>query len=363
MRLDLDVLAQGCAHIFGTKTLRSYQLDGLAAIALAYDEYGRGKAEDLAYMYAIAAHETALTMQPVIETRQGSELQNPSVDEAIRRLEKAWTKGRLSWVKKPYWRKDADGLSWLGRGYPQVTHKVNYVKAEMLTGVSFTKNPDLMLNSTNAAKVMVIMMLNGGFTGHKLSEYFSDGHSDPYNARRIINGTESAAKVAAFYTQFLPAVTAAIAAYKANASKTILVGQPAPEPGLLPPPPVPIALPASPPAPSIAPEPPAPSLAKSKIVQASAGIVAGQVVTGIKVASDMANTVSQQVQQSVQQVNGAVQQVTDTVTVVKSNTTSWVGLVSSNLSWPVVLTVLVATTVLAGFIILERGKLKTLFGV
>jgi predicted chitinase len=112
-------------------------------------------------------------------------------------------------VKKAYWRKDADGLSWLGRGLPQVTHKANYEWAEKETGIQFTKNPDLMLIMSNAVTVMFIGMIEGKFTGKKLSDYFDKDTDDAFNARRIINGTESAAKVAAYHAHFLRAVKAA----------------------------------------------------------------------------------------------------------------------------------------------------------
>ena len=59
----------------------------------------------LAYVLATARHETANTMKPVMETLADN------VTEAQRRLERAWTGGRLPWVKTPYWRTDSDGKS------------------------------------------------------------------------------------------------------------------------------------------------------------------------------------------------------------------------------------------------------------
>ena len=182
------------------------QVEGCNAIL---DEWERRKLTDmrwLAYMLATTFHETAAAMQPVIETRQPGEAKNPSVDTAIARLERAWANGKMPWVKYAYWRKDARGLSWLGRGLPQVTHEDNYKWAEIETGIKFTKNPDLMLEMRNAIPVMFIGMLRGKFTGRRLSDYFSANENDPVNARRIINGTESAAKVAGHYADFLRAL-------------------------------------------------------------------------------------------------------------------------------------------------------------
>lgn len=189
--------------------LTAGQVDGCVSIL---GEWERRKLTDLrhlAYMLATPFHETAGTMQPVIETRQPSEDKNPSVDTAIARLERAWAAGKMPWVKTAYWRKDADGFSWLGRGLPQVTHKSNYTWAEAETGVPFTKNPDLMLKMEHAVPVMFIGMLKGKFTGRRLADYFSSNEDDPVNARRIINATESAVKVAGYHRAFLKALKAA----------------------------------------------------------------------------------------------------------------------------------------------------------
>lgn len=147
-------------------------------------------------------------MQPVIETRQPGEATNPSVDEAIRRLEKAWAAGKMPWVKTAYWRKDAAGLSWLGRGLPQVTHRVNYERAERELGVPFTKRPELMLKIEHAVPVAFEGMVEGWFTGKKLSDYLAGTKPDYLNARRIINGTESAATVAGYAVKFESALRA-----------------------------------------------------------------------------------------------------------------------------------------------------------
>ncbi len=174
----------------------------------------------LAYCLATAWHETAKAMQPVIETRTTKDKDNPSVDTAIARLEASWKRGKLPWVKQPYWRKDAKGLSWLGRGYPQVTHLSNYARAEKETGIGFTANPDLMLIAANAVPVMFSGMSKGWFTGHKLGDYFlPNGHFSvkdknckeselltAVDARHIINGTESATTVAGYYMVFVKAL-------------------------------------------------------------------------------------------------------------------------------------------------------------
>jgi hypothetical protein len=106
--------------VFGT-ALKPAQTAGITAI-LAEALKRHTPLAWLAYILATVYHETARTMQPVRETLAKSD------DAAIAILEKSWAAGKMPWVKSPYWRKDVDGRSWLGRGLVQLTHLVNYQK-------------------------------------------------------------------------------------------------------------------------------------------------------------------------------------------------------------------------------------------
>jgi hypothetical protein len=187
------------------------QVDGMNVILDEWDRRGLNELSWLAYVLATAFHETARWMQPVIETRRASEPQNPSVDTAIARLDNAWAGGRLPWVRQPYWRKDANGVSWLGRGFVQLTFKTNYQTAQTKTGIPCTTQPELMLTAAPAATVMYGGMIGGWFTGKKLSDYLGNGKLDFLNARRIINGLDRASDVASYANQFYDAVNAASA--------------------------------------------------------------------------------------------------------------------------------------------------------
>lgn len=156
----------------------------------------------IAYELATAFHETGQRMQPIIETTLPGEKTPPSVDTAIKRLNSSFARGRMPWVKTVYWRKDANGLSWLGRGLPQVTHLTNYRRAEKELGVPFTKNPDLMLELKYAVPVMHRGMTEAWFTKYRLSDFFNAKKTDWVGARRIINGQESAEKVAGYAKAF-----------------------------------------------------------------------------------------------------------------------------------------------------------------
>ncbi len=112
--------------------LASGQVAGLAAVLDAWEARNpiEGPAA-LAYVLATAFHETAATMQPVRETLAKTD------QLAVARLESAYSAGRLRTVKTPYWRYDADGRTWLGRGLVQLTHRRNYQKMSALMVANF----------------------------------------------------------------------------------------------------------------------------------------------------------------------------------------------------------------------------------
>jgi hypothetical protein len=102
-----------------------------------------------------------------------------------------------------------DGYKYRGRGFVQLTGRSNYTKMQQLTGVGLVDNPDLALSPATATKVMFEGMARGTFTGKKLSDYLNDTITDWVNARRIINGTDKAAKFAEWAKQFHSALIAA----------------------------------------------------------------------------------------------------------------------------------------------------------
>lgn len=166
--------------VFGT-SLSQQQVDGCEAIIGA----GRGlPLPHLAHCMAEAYHETGATMAPVRETFAKTD------DQAIARLERAWAKGQLSWVSKPYWRKDEQGRSWLGRGFVQLTWRDNYEKAAALTGVDLVGNPNAAMRPKVAAQILCEGCRVGMFTGKKLADF--DGVTyDHASARAIVNGDKN----------------------------------------------------------------------------------------------------------------------------------------------------------------------------
>ncbi|RFZ89382.1 hypothetical protein D0Y60_01765 [Shinella sp. WSJ-2] len=180
--------------ILGTSISQS-QAQGVEAILDEAERRGT-PLRHLAYILATAYHESAHTMQAVRETLATTD------DDAIRALESAWKRGKLPWVKTPYWRKDANGKSWFGRGLVQITHHPNYSKLGLLIGVDLVKDPSKALELSTAVKILFVGMELGSFTGKSLSDYISDGRADYEGARRIVNGTDRAALIAGYAKAF-----------------------------------------------------------------------------------------------------------------------------------------------------------------
>jgi putative chitinase len=161
--------------------------------------------EWIAYVLATAWHETGATMEPVRETFADTD------EQAIARLNAAWRKGQLTWVKTPYWE---DG--YFGRGFVQLTHKYNYEKMGEWLKLDLVGKPSLALDRKNAAKIIYEGMLKGMFTGKALPEYLDgvDG-TDAEDAREytrariIVNGKDKAKKIANYALKFEAALRGA----------------------------------------------------------------------------------------------------------------------------------------------------------
>lgn len=173
--------------------LKQPQVDGMTAIL---DCWERTMAADddrwLAYVLATVYHETARTMQPVRETLADSD------EKAVAILEDAFAKGRLSWVKTPYWRPDEDGKSWLGRGFVQLTHRRNYAAMTDITGIDLVAAPERAMEIEAALTILFEGMRRGSFTGHKLVDYFNAATADWAGARRIVNGMDRAEQIGGY---------------------------------------------------------------------------------------------------------------------------------------------------------------------
>lgn len=186
--------------------LNQREVNGLDAILggwaglTAAARIAAGGDDALAYVLATAFHETAATMQPVRETLALSDA------DAVARLERAYAAGRLPTVKTPYWRFDAEGRTWLGRGFVQLTHRRNYEAMSALTGIDLVSKPERAMEMDVAVSILIGGMRQGSFTGHRLGDHFSSGRRDWTGARKIINGTDRAELVAGYAKAFRAAL-------------------------------------------------------------------------------------------------------------------------------------------------------------
>lgn len=170
--------------LFGGR-LKASQVSGMEAI-LTECEKRNLPLPYVAYILATSYHETASTMQAIEEYGKG--------------------KGyRYGFPVQPY------GKAYYGRGHVQLTWIDNYRKMGEVVGKDLVQFPELALDPDISVEILITGMLRGMFTGKSLDDYYrvDTGVFDPIGARRIVNGTDRAAKIAGHYLDFLKALTVA----------------------------------------------------------------------------------------------------------------------------------------------------------
>ncbi len=93
--------------------------------------------------------------------------------------------------------KPGDGPRFKGRGYVQLTGRNNYTAYAKHTGIKLVNLPLILMNWP-ALSVLVLVdgMKRGAFTGRRLDEFVNAGRQDFVGARRVVNGTDKAGKIA-----------------------------------------------------------------------------------------------------------------------------------------------------------------------
>lgn len=178
-------------------SLKQSQVDGINAILSSINKHGVSK-QQASYIFATTYHETARTMQPIEEYGRGKGRPYGTWYKNSRGELYSWTDGSKT---KAYLQKDYPHL-YYGRSYPQLTWYVNYKKAGEILNADFLRNPELVMDLKYASDILVIGMLDGWFTGRKLSDYINFAKKDYYNARRIINGLDKATLIADYAKLF-----------------------------------------------------------------------------------------------------------------------------------------------------------------
>ena len=171
---------------FGSITPKA--IDGMKTIVHAFDEYIAPKGygdELLAFVLGNVFNETGKRMWPVRETNASSHA------GAMAALDKWWQSGKAAkaGVKSRYWK---DG--YYGRGLFQETHFGNYSKGSVLWQkwfgfkLDFAAKPDLFLHPLVSSLSAFIGVVEGKYTGRKLSDFTTNGQVDFAQARRMVNG-------------------------------------------------------------------------------------------------------------------------------------------------------------------------------
>ncbi|WP_267550408.1 hypothetical protein [Rhizobium rhizogenes] len=204
--------------VFGGK-LSQAQVNGMEAILDAVDAEGVTDLRQIAYILATPMIETGRSFVPIVENL------NYSAAGLLATFPKYFTAAQAqSYARQPqrianraYANRmgngnETSGQGWLyrGRSYVQITGRDNYAKFSTILGADLVGNPDLALSDDYAAKIIVVGMRDGIFTGHKLSNYFELGSADWVGARYIVNGQDKAQQIANYGRQFWTALKSAV---------------------------------------------------------------------------------------------------------------------------------------------------------
>ncbi len=164
--------------------LKASQVQGIEMLLMATDGL---PIRHRAYVLATCFHETARTMQPIVEYGGKAYFDKYNAGTKI---------GKRLGNTAP-----GDGYRFRGRGYVQITGRANYAKASRLVGMDLVANPDLALKTEIAAKIIVHGMTHGWFTGRKMSDFTKFG-----DMRRVVNGIDKAELIAGYALKFLSAL-------------------------------------------------------------------------------------------------------------------------------------------------------------
>lgn len=170
-----------------TKGYTQRQVDSINAIVSECNKQGLLMPEQVAYILATAWHESRL--EPISEWGSDKYLSKYDTGKLAKEL------GNTP-------ESDGDGQFLKGRGFVMITGYRNYKHYEDLLKVPITKYPDLVLEITMSAFIIVHGMIHGVFTGKKLTEYINAKRVDYVNSRRTVNGVDKASLIAGYAGDF-----------------------------------------------------------------------------------------------------------------------------------------------------------------
>jgi predicted chitinase len=89
----------------------------------------------------------------------------------------------------------------------QLTWGYNYKEYGRILGIPLFKEPDRAMEPAIACFILVHGFKYGIFTGRKITDYIRQGKTDFVGARRCINGTDKAGKIAQIAVRRLKAMS------------------------------------------------------------------------------------------------------------------------------------------------------------
>jgi hypothetical protein len=155
------------------------------------DSYAQRDDRWLAYIPATVHHEVDRTVRPIKEYG-GDKYFFKMYDKAGQRPDVAKRLGNIM---------NGDGVLFHGRGFVQLTGRYNYAYWQKRLGIDLTSSraaADRVLDADVATRILVGGMVDGTFTGKKLADYFAGVREDWEGARKIINGNDKKALIAAY---------------------------------------------------------------------------------------------------------------------------------------------------------------------
>lgn len=186
--------------------MKQDQVDGLNLLVAAC-KGARLNRQSAAYVLATAMHETGAKMQPVREnlnySAEGLRATWPSrfsEAEAQSCARKPELIANKAYGDRMGNSEPGDGWRYRGRGYVQITGRDNYRRLGNVLGEDLEGNPELACDPNVAAKICVVGMQRGLFTGVSLDDVSEPMTSEPdfEGDRAIVNGRDRAKKIAGY---------------------------------------------------------------------------------------------------------------------------------------------------------------------